>query len=117
MHTDLEGFYVAYLSGNAGQGLVVLVFRKGRIVGADIVGVLFDGEYTELVDGALSISLLVKTPPNVSLRQGGTSGPQGAETTLNFEMPADFTSKKFNRIDGPRGAVNSRFVRLRGLDE
>jgi hypothetical protein len=117
MSSDIEGFYVAYLSAKAGQGLAVLIFRKGRIVGADIAGVLFDGEYTESADGALSISLLAKTPPNVALIQGGTSGPQGLETALNFEMPRDFGSLNFIRIDGPRGPVNTKLVRLRGLNE
>ena len=117
MSTQLDGFYAAYLSAKAGQDFALLMFREGIIVGADLVGVSLDGRYSETDDGVVSISLSVKTPPNVPLIQGGTSGPDGLETQMAFRMPHNFTSQPFVRIDGPRGPVNARLVRLRGLNE
>ena len=101
----------------SGQGLALLIFREGLIVGVDVAGVSFYGKYSETSDGAVSISLLVKTPPNVALIQGGTSGPEGLETQLAFQMSRDFTSQPFVRVEGPRGPVNAKLVRLRGLNE
>jgi hypothetical protein len=117
MSAQLDGFYAAYLSAKGGQGLALLIFREGLIVGVDVAGVSFDGRYSETADGVVSISLLVKTPPNVALIQGGTSGPEGLETQLAFQMPRDFTSQPFVRVEGPRGPINTKLVRLRGLNE
>jgi len=112
-----DGFYVAYLTGKAGQGLAILAFKKGRITGADMAGVLFDGEYSDLSSGNIGISLSVRTPPNVTLIQGGTSGLEGLHTKLDFEIPADFSSQPFIRINGPRGPINTKLVKLRDLDD
>ena len=117
MSAQLDGFYAAYLSAKGGQGFALLIFREGIIVGVDVAGVSFDGTYSEAADGAVSVFLSVKTPPNVALIQGGTSGPEGLETQLSFQIPLDFTSQPFVRIEGPRGPVNARLVRLRGLNE
>jgi hypothetical protein len=117
MNAQLDGFYAAYLSGKVGQGFAMLIFREGQIAGADMAGVLFNGKYSEKNNGFISVSLSIKTPPNVNLIQGGTSGPHGLETKLDFEMPSDFSSKPFIRIEGPRGPVNTKLVRLRGLND
>ncbi len=117
MSIELDGFYAAYLSGKHGQGLAILIFRRGRIVGADAGGVMYDGEYTAMLDGELSITVSLKSPPNTQMVQGGTASPKGDETELSFQMPSDFASKEFIRVDTPRGPVNVRFVRLRDIDE
>jgi len=59
----------------------------------------------------------MKAPPNVLLIQGGVTGPQGEEEKLNFQMPIDFTSKKFIRVETLRGPVNVRLVKLRDFNE
>jgi hypothetical protein len=117
MSASIDGFYAVYLSGKLGQGFAMLVFRGGRIVGADASGFMFDGQYSEPVDNILSVRLSVKAPPNQSLIQGGTTGPQGEQSQLIFEMPRDFSSREFVRIETQRGPVNAKLVRLRGLDE
>jgi hypothetical protein len=116
MSMKIDGFYIAYLSGKNGQGLAMLVFREGRIVGADAGEVIYDGQYAESPDGTIPVTLSLKFPPNASLIQGGTADPKGEEAQVNFRMPPDFSSGKFFRVETPRGPVNARLLRLRGLD-
>lgn len=54
---------------------------------------------------------------NVTLIQGGTSGLEGLQTKLDFEMPVEFSSRPFIRIEGPRGPINTKLVKLRDLDD
>jgi hypothetical protein len=116
MIMSIDGFYAAYITGSSGQGFALLVFREGRIIGADALGGVFDGQYSEAIDDAISVKLTIKTPPNVPLIQGGITGPQGEETALEFPMPRDFASRQFVRIDGPRGPANVRLVKIRDID-
>jgi hypothetical protein len=52
MNTSINGFYAAYLTGSAGQGLAMLVFRNGTVVGVDAAGVKYDGTYRDRVLGS-----------------------------------------------------------------
>ena len=117
MSAPIDGFYAVYVTGAEGQGLAMVVFRKGHIVGADAGGFKYDGQYSESPTGTLSIALSIKAPPNVQRVQGGTTGPQGEEFSLDFQLPKDFGSQDFVRVDTPRGPVNARLVKLRGLDD
>lgn len=117
MSTTIGGFYAVYISGKHGQGLVLVALRGGRIVGADAAGSIIDGQYSEPLSNSLSITLSVKAPANMPLIQGGTTGPDGETTHMNFQIPIDFATRKFVRIEGPRGPVNARFLKLRGFDE
>jgi hypothetical protein len=117
MSASIDGFYAVYMSGKQAQGFAILVFRNGRIVGADASGFTFDGQYSEASGDTLSVTLAIKAPPNQPLIQGGTTGPQGEQSHLSFVLPLDFSSREFIRIETQRGPVNAKLVRLRGLDE
>jgi hypothetical protein len=116
MNVSINGFYAAYLTGAEGQGFALLVFRNGRLVGADARGVIFDGNYTADQGASHRVKLRVKLPANIHLIQGGTTGPQGETYELTFELPSDFLAQGFIRIEGKHGPVNTKFVRLGDLD-
>lgn len=117
MNAEIDGFYSVYTSGTHGQGFAMLVFMEGKVVGADEYGFVFDGKYSDLSGDNISISLLIKAPPNAPLIQGGATGPQGEESKIDVQVPRDFTSHKFIRIETPRGPVNVRLVKLRAINE
>jgi hypothetical protein len=117
MTISIEGFYTAYLSGEQGRGLAMFIFENGLIVGADAFGVMFDGKYYDTETTSISVSLTVKTPPNVFMINGGTSGPHGEENQIKFDLTEDFASRDFIRLEGPRGPVNVKLVKNRNLHE
>jgi hypothetical protein len=113
---QIDGIYAAYLSSKVGQGFAMLVLRKGKLVGADAAGTTMDGSYVEDAN-VVSATIFVKTPPNISLLQGGLSGPEGESSEITFQMPHDFEKQPFVRVETKRGPVNAKLVKLRGLDE
>lgn len=116
MSASVDGFYAAYLTGSTGQGLAMLVFRNGAIVGVDVVGVKYDGTYSESCNG-VSIKLTVSVPPNTPLIQGVSTGPQGEDSGMELHLPPDFLSLPFIRIDTGHGPVNVKLTKLRKLDD
>lgn len=116
MHSSIDGFYAAYLTGAVGQGFGMFVFRKGTIVGSDATGVKYDGTYTEH-DRGVAVKLAISFPPNTLLVQGVTTGPEGENSELEVELPKDFLSLPFLRIAGKHGPVNAKLVKLRELHE
>lgn len=116
MSMSLNGFYAAYVTGSASQGLAMLVFRNGTIVGVDIAGVKYDGSYS-VSDSDISVKLVLSIPPNTSLVQGVTTGVEKEESELAFQLPRDFLSQPFIRINGTHGPVNVKLVKLRELDD
>lgn len=116
MSTSINGFYAAYLTGSAGQGFAMLVFRNGTIVGVDAAGAKYDGTYSD-AGGALSVKLKVSLPPETLLVQGVSTGPQGDNYELEFQLPVDFLSQPFIRIGAKHGPVNARLVKLRELHD
>ncbi|HXT09834.1 MAG TPA: hypothetical protein VN715_23250 [Roseiarcus sp.] len=117
MTDALNGFYAAYLSGKAGQGFAMLVFRNGKIVGAGPLGESFDGQYTDAGGDMLTVSVTTKAPANVALIQGGMTGPDGEIYTSNFQIPNNFSSQNFIRIETHRGPINVKLVKIRNLND
>jgi hypothetical protein len=116
MSDEFEGFYSAYMSGREANGFAMFIFRKGKIVGADPMGVKFEGRYRELVTGGLEGNVTVLLPPNNTTIQGPTSGPDGISYEVKLSLASDFARQDCVRIDTPLGPVNLKLVRLRGLD-
>lgn len=115
MTDAFNGIYAAYLSGKVGQGFAMLVFQNGKIAGAGAHGEGFDGHYEDVGSGVLSISISTKTPPNVALIQGGTSGADGESYTMQLQLPHNFFLKDYFRIDTIRGPINVKIVKVRKL--
>ncbi len=113
---NIEGIYAAYLTAAKGNGLVMLLFRAGRITGVDFGGVKYDGDY-QLMDDSYGIRVAVTLPPNLPLAEGGVTGPVEETYELKSVLPTNFTQLPFVRIDGRTGPINTRFVKLRDLDD
>jgi hypothetical protein len=116
MSASINGFYAAYLTGSAGQGFAMLVFRNGAIVGVDAAGARYDGSYTESADG-FAVKLKVWLPPSTLLVQGVSTGPEGDSSELDLNLSADFLSQPFIRINAKHGAVNAKLTKLRELND
>jgi len=116
MSATINGFYAAYLTGSASQGFAMLVFRNGTIVGVDVAGVKFDGTYIDTPSG-VSVKLTVSVPANTLLIQGATTGHEAESSELEFQLPSDFLSQPFIRIDAKHGPVNAKLAKLRDLHE
>jgi hypothetical protein len=116
MNLSIDGFYAVYMTGNAGQGFAMVVFRNGAIVGVDVSGVRYDGTYT-VTNRRFAVRINVTFPPNTTLVQGVTTGPEGDISELEFQLPKDFISQPFIRIDAKHGPVNAKIVKLRELND
>ena len=116
MNASINGFYAVYLTGTAMQGFAMLIFRNGTVVGIDAGGVKYDGTYSDNGSG-YAVKLTVSIPPNTALVQGVTTGPQGDVSEIDFQLPVDFLSRPFIRVNAKHGPVNAKIVKLRELNE
>lgn len=112
----MDGFYSAHMTGSEGQGFALFVFRAGTIVGADPLGVSFDGSYEISSDQTqISGSVTVRVPPNGLVIQGLTTGPDGLVYSVLLDFPVDFGSLPFVRVETPLGPINLRLRKIRTL--
>jgi hypothetical protein len=116
MTASINGFYAAYFTGSSSQGFALLVFRNGTVVGVDTGGLKYDGTYTNTKDG-FTVKLNLLIPPNTQLVQGVSSGPTGETAELEFQIPTDFLSQQFIRINGKHGPINVKLAKLRELND
>lgn len=113
--SHLDGFYVAYISGAAGLGMAMFIFREGIVVGSDISGVSYDGTFVASEDGkSAHVSALVKVPGGTTLIQGHVVPPEGESFRLERIIPI-ISDAPFFPLDTPHGPVNVRLTRLRDL--
>jgi len=113
---SIDGFYGVYITGAAQQGFAMLVFKDHKIVGVDAGGVQYDGTYSDREKGFV-VKLKVSIPPNVTLVQGVSVGPQGDTSEIEFQLPPNFTSLPFVRVNAKHGPVNAKIVKLRDFDD
>ena len=112
---SLEGFYAGYFTGREGHGLAMFVFQQGRVVGSDLGGITYDGEYRSADDpGSVEIAAHVTLPPGAQLIQGGTTSADGESYDIRVALPVHPDSP-FVRLETPRGPVNLRLVKVREL--
>jgi hypothetical protein len=112
VNPPIDGIYAVYLTGSALQGYAMLTFANGVIVGADSGGVKYDGTYADTATGyAVKIKLTV--PPHTGLVQGVTTGAQADVSDLDFELPLNFLTQPFIRVNPKYGPVNAKIVKLR----
>jgi len=116
MTDAIDGVYAAYMTGASGQGFAMFVFQNGSIVGADPLGVLFDGEYSPCPDsGPITGKVTVQVPPNGTVIQGVTSGPSGMTYEVPLTLVREFEQLDFIKIETPLGPVNIKLKKLRSL--
>jgi hypothetical protein len=76
----------------------------------------YDGTYSNAEEG-IAVNLNISLPPNTLLVQGVTTGPQMDTSQLAFQLPLDFLSRPFIRIDAKHGPVNAKITKLRDLND
>jgi hypothetical protein len=83
-------FYSMAFAGSAGWGGGMLVFDddSGLVVGADVAGVAYDGEFKR-EKGRLEGRVLVTVPPGVGLVTGVPVSSQKSEFIVNLSVPMD----------------------------
>jgi hypothetical protein len=111
---SIDGFYVAYNTGESGSGLIVIVFQNAIATGADPFGVTYDGNY-QFQNDHFYFHIKVSVPPNQGTVQGVSAGPTGLEYDIEFMLPLNFEELPFIAIQTPLGPVNVRFKKLREL--
>ena len=114
--SDINGYYVSYMAGKNGQSIVFFVIENGSITGVDPHGTTFDAilsldESGQYLVGTCSVS----TPPRVSTITGVETGETGIRYELPIQLPRDFLSIPFVRIETPYGPVNVKLEKVRNL--
>jgi hypothetical protein len=113
----MDGIYSITFRGATDWGMGLLLLRKGRLTGADIGGVRYDGTYT--VQGAnLTISADLTVPPGATLVQGVPARAQ--PYTVPFMAKISQQAIEHGTpvlISMPPGPVNVIVKFLRGLEE
>ncbi|MGJ0396891.1 MAG: hypothetical protein ACR65U_11775 [Methylocystis sp.] len=113
-----EGFYLAYTTGLQGNGVIMLMVMGGKIIGSDVMGVLFDGNYTPTQDGrGFDATIKITAPAGQTLIQGVPTGPSGLSYEVKAFFPPDLERLDYLKIPTPFGSINARFKKLRGLND
>ena len=110
----ISGFYAIYYTGVSGSGIGVIVINNGIIVGADMLGGRYDGNYTQsAIAGAYDAKVRITIPPGTSLVTGALAGPQPLSMDVTMVLPANLGGEQPIRIETPTGPVNVIFRKLR----
>lgn len=112
---SLDGFYAGYMTAVGGSGVALFVLREGTLVGADMGGVQFDGNYVLGQHGDYSGSVVVKVPAGVTVIQGVTAPPSGLSYEVALRLPENFVNEPFFEITTPLGKVNARLQKIRDM--
>ncbi|WP_332700446.1 hypothetical protein [Devosia sp.] len=110
----MDGFYSAYFTGVAGNSLGLFAFKEGRITGADVGGMQYDGNYVvdeqrSVISGKIVYIIL----PGHQLVTGIAAGAEPIRVEFPLELPVGFSDGRVLQIPTPSGVVNARFQKLR----
>ncbi|MEL7300896.1 MAG: hypothetical protein AAFM92_10975 [Pseudomonadota bacterium] len=106
----VEGIYTAYLTGAAGQGMAMFVFKEGKIAGADIAGLTFAGDY-EVQDSQVIGEVRYQMPAG-SVSITGAAFEQGSDNiVVPLSLPEAIDPNETYRVDTPIGPLNAKFVK------
>jgi hypothetical protein len=105
--------YTAYLTGIAGTSVGLFLIGDGVLAGADVGGLIYDGQMSPTVDGGLEGIVKFLVPAGTQLISGLTA-TQDQKFEVQVKLPAGFDDgKTVTRIDTPAGPVNASFVGIR----
>ncbi len=112
----IDGFYVAYFTGAAGNSYGMFVFREGVVTGADAGGGRYDGEYQLSKDGT-KVEGKIKfflTAGNASIT-GAQAGSEPISIEVPIQLPVEIDRADVYRIETPIGPINAKFDKVRGF--
>ena len=106
----IDGIYTVYMTGAAGQGIAMFVFKEGIIAGADMAGLTFSGTYSNK-DGKVKGEIEYSMPAqSLSITGAAFEEPSGT-IKIPLDLPTDIQPCETYRIATPIGPVNSKFVK------
>jgi hypothetical protein len=112
--TYFDGFYAIYYHGNAGPGLAQMQLIDGKIIGADVTGGLWDGEFAvDSITENIICEITIRLPPGVPLATTGKPPVGNEAARMKFKLPLDFATREYVSLDLPIGKVNVRFQKVR----
>jgi len=104
-----------YYTGVGGAGHAVFVMKDGVIVGADALGGMVDGTYSDADGDLLDVSVTVTVPAGASLVTGITAGKEPLKQIITTVLPKNLGGGTPIGVETPTGPVNVVFRRLRGI--
>lgn len=104
----IDGIYTAYLSGQAGQGMAMFVFRDGSIAGADMIGLTFAGTY-EVAEGRVTGNVDYSMPAESASLTGVTFERPSGLISVPIDLPEAIDPDETYRISTPIGPLNAKF--------
>lgn len=108
--SKVEGIYTAYLTGAAGQGMTMFVFKDGKIAGADVAGLTFSGNYE--INGSRLVGEVSYRMPAGSVSITGASFQQSSDNiVVPLSLPEEIDPNETYRVDTPIGPLNAKFVK------
>ena len=112
----MEGIYSIAFRGASDWGMGLLLFRAGRLTGADVGGVLYDGTYRDAGE-IIAVNAELTVPPGATLVQGIPARPVAFKIPFEVQINREaLQNQQPILIQLPVGPVNVIFKFLRGLD-
>lgn len=104
----IDGIYTAYFTGASGQAMAMFVFKDGKIGGADMVGVVFSGEYT--VDAEyISGNVIFRMPAQSTSITGSVFEEESGDIEVPITLPVYLDPNDTYQIKTPIGTLNTKF--------
>ncbi|MCB1478607.1 MAG: hypothetical protein KDJ62_07000 [Rhodobiaceae bacterium] len=112
----VDGIYTAYLTGVAGQGMAMFVFKDGKISGADVAGLVFSGSYN-ITNKKLIGEVVYQMPAGSTSITGASFDQHSDNIVVPLELPEIIDPTETYRINTPIGPLNAKFVKNTGFGE
>lgn len=111
-----KALYIVYMTASAGNSVALFCIGDGVVVGVDILGVKYEGEYTDdSQSGELRGSIDFVMPPLTHLITGQSAGFQPQKITYPIALPKDFADREFVKVETPSGPINAKFEKAKEL--
>jgi hypothetical protein len=112
--TEFDGFYAIYYQGEAGPGLGQIQLTEGKIIGSDVTGGIWDGDFAiDAVHELISCEITIQLPKGTPLATTGAPPVGNEAANMRFKLPLDFSTREYVALELPIGKVNVKFKRIR----
>lgn len=110
---NYSGFYLAYFSAEFGISIGVFVVTDGNIVGADLGGGMYDGEFKVM-------NSIAEGKVKFRTREGGqTITGANNDLPISYEVPFRFSlpleAPDYHELETIAGPINVKFEKIREL--
>ncbi|MCD9146631.1 hypothetical protein [Pseudophaeobacter flagellatus] len=110
----MNGIYAVYYTGVSGMGNGVIVLLDGVVSGADVAGGIYDGTFSSIENGKISIEVNFTVPAGATLVTGQTL-PNALTQQISAHLEQTFANGNPVRLETQMGPVNAIFKKLRSL--